>query len=204
MSGLRDLALAKLAKAGQRAGHSAGQGLSHSPDFGNPGWDSKNGGNLPQSIDCPAVPSPRAWDSGTAPAKAGQRAGHSAGQHGADPRLAASLCREWRAELIRLDPLAPRHGLAVGRWGTLLGDADWLLDHFGNQAGRDGWSALDLFGVIPGRDGWGGLADRLRASRSLVMGADVARWRRVINGEPESFARGLGGTAQMIALWEVG
>ena len=110
----------------------------------------------------------------------------------------------WRGSLARLGVGQPEHGLDPGRWGQLLADAHWLLDKFGEQSARDGWSALDLFGVLPGRDGWGGIAERLRASRSLVMGADVARWRRVINGEPESFARGLGGTARMIALWEVG
>ena len=110
----------------------------------------------------------------------------------------------WRSSLEPLDWDVPLHGLSSTRWERLLTDAEWLLSNFGQQAARDGWSDLDLFGVLPGRDGWGGIAERLRASRSLVMGADVARWRRVINGEPESFARGLGGTAQMIALWEVG
>ena len=108
----------------------------------------------------------------------------------------------WRAHLLRLSEDAPLHGLERLRWLQILDDARWLLDNFGEQAARDGWSALDLFGVLPGRDAWGGIADRLQASRSLVMGADVARWRRVINGEPESFARGLGGTVPMIALWE--
>ena len=95
---------------------------------------------------------------------------------------------------------APR-GLTRLRWGQLIGDADWLLDNFGEQAARDGWSALDLFGVLPGRDGWGGIADRLSASRSLVMSADRAAWRRVVNGEPETFARGLGETVRMVSLW---
>ena len=108
----------------------------------------------------------------------------------------------WRAQLARLAWDAPLHGLSVQRWRGLLGDAHWLLDHFGNQAARDGWSVLDLFGVMPGRDGGGGIACRLRSSRSLVMSSDVARWRRVINGAPESFARGLGETVEMVPLWE--
>ena len=115
-----------------------------------------------------------------------------------------AMVKEWRGNLARLDVVQPGHRLERGRWGQLLADADWLLDNFSEQASRDGWSALDLFGVLPGRDGWGGIADRLCASRSLVMGGAVTRWRRVINGEPESFARGLGSTVPMIALWEVG
>ena len=118
------------------------------------------------------------------------------------PANPARSLREWSAALARVDLAAPLPGLPRPRWCQLIDDAKWLLSNFGQQAARDGWSALDLFGVLPGRDGWGGMADRLRASRSLVMGADVARWRRVINGEPESFARGLGGTVPMIALWE--
>ena len=113
-----------------------------------------------------------------------------------------AVVKEWRGHLARLGVGVPGQGLDRGRWGQLVTDADWLLDNFGEQAARDGWSAIDLFGVLPGRDGWGGIADRLCASRSLVMGAEVARWRRVINGEPESFARGLGETVRMVPLWE--
>ena len=108
----------------------------------------------------------------------------------------------WNAHLARLDPHVPVHGHDKLRWRQLLGDARWLLHHFGQHAARDGWRTLDLFGVMPGRDGWGGIACRLRGSRSLVMSGEVARWRRVINGEPESFARGLGDTVQMVPLWE--
>lgn len=139
----------------------------------------------------------------------------SADSPGADPngtkdtkgtlrRSPDASVREWRAKLAGLDWATPLHGLAVGRWRGVLGDAHWLLDHFGNQAARDGWSTLDLFGVMRGRDGWGGIACRLRSSRSLVMSSDVARWRRVVNGEPESFARGLGETVEMVPLWESG
>ena len=110
--------------------------------------------------------------------------------------------REWRANLAALNWESPLHGLEVQRWRGLLGDAHWLLDHFGMQAACDGWSVCDLFGLLPGRDAWGGIADRLRSSRSLMMTADVAKWRRVVNGEPESFARGLGDTVQMVPFWE--
>ena len=114
----------------------------------------------------------------------------------------ARALRAWRTTLGSLDWEKPLHGLDRQRWGQLLGDAHWQLDHFGQQAARDGWSERDLFGVLPGRDGWGGIVDRLRSSRSLVMSGEDALWRRVINGEPESFARGLGDTVQMVPLWE--
>jgi len=110
----------------------------------------------------------------------------------------------WRAQLLRLSGDTPLHGLERSRWWQVLDDARWLLDHFGQSAARDGWSALDLFGVLQGRDAWGGIADRLRASRSLVMTADVARWRRIINGEAESFARGMGETVRMVPIWDAG
>ena len=112
--------------------------------------------------------------------------------------------RAWAAALQSLDREKPLHGLDRLRWCQLVGDAEWLLASFGQQAARDGWSACDLFGVLPGRDGWGGIADRLRASRSLMMSGEVARWRRVLNGEPESFARGLGDTVKMVPLWTQG
>lgn len=107
----------------------------------------------------------------------------------------------WRAHLLRLSEDVPLHGLERLRWWQVIDDARWLVDHFGQQAARDGWSVLDLFGVMPGRDAWGGVADRLRGSRSLVMSSDVARWRRVVNREPESFAQGLGET---VPLWGTG
>ena len=98
--------------------------------------------------------------------------------------------------------MKPLHGLGGNRWRGLYNDAEWLLDHFGQQAARDGWSALDLFGVLPGRDAWGGIADRLRSSRSLVMTADLALWRRLITGSPESYARGASEVPQLVALWD--
>ena len=118
-----------------------------------------------------------------------------------DPIVTA---KQWRNNLAGLDANRAEWGLDRLRWNELLGDASWLLDHFGQQAAREGYSTLDLFGVMPGRDGWGGIACRLRGSRSLVMSGEVARWRRVVNGEPESFARGLGETVQMVPLWAEG
>ena len=116
-----------------------------------------------------------------------------------DPVRAGSM---WRASLSAVAVDAPLHGLDAARWRQLLGDAGWLLDHFGQQAARDGWSALDLFGVLPGRDAWGGIADRLRSSRSLVMTSDLALWRRLITGSPESYARGAGDLPRLVALWD--
>ena len=112
--------------------------------------------------------------------------------------------KQWRNNLAGLDLAGPKLGLDRLRWREMVDDARWLLEHFGQQAAREGYSTLDLFGVLPGRDGWGGIADRLRGSRSLVMSGEVARWRRVVNGEPESFARGLGDTVQMVPLWDQG
>lgn len=108
----------------------------------------------------------------------------------------------WRAHLMRMDPTKPLHGLSPARWAGLVDDADWLFEHYAVRAATDGWSALDLFGVLLGRDGWGGIACRLRASRSLVMGGEVATWRRVINGEPETFPRGLGKASGFTLIWE--
>ena len=110
--------------------------------------------------------------------------------------------RVWEAGLNSVSWDQPLHGLDRLRWREAVGDAHWLAENFAQQAARDGWSAHDMFGVMPGRDGWGGIACRLRGSRSLVMSSDVARWRRVVNGGPESFARGLGDTVQMVPLWE--
>ena len=120
---------------------------------------------------------------------------------GGDP---FATVKQWRNDLVGLDLRGPNWGLDRLRWRELSGDAAWLLEHFGQQAAREGYSTLDFFGVLPGRDGWGGIACRLRGSRSLVMSGEVARWRRVVNGEPESFARGLGNTVQMVPLWQHG
>ena len=115
-----------------------------------------------------------------------------------------ATAKEWQNNLASLDASRAAWGLVLLRWNELLGDARWLADHFGQQSAREGYSTLDLFGVLPGRDGWGGIACRLRASRSLVMSGDVARWRRVVNGEPESFARGLGDTVKMVLMGQHG
>ena len=74
------------------------------------------------------------------------------------------------------------------RWQTLYDDAVWLLENYGKLAARDGWSDADLFGLWPGKPYWGGIADRLRGSRTLVMDTDRATWRSW--GQVERFNRG--------------
>jgi hypothetical protein len=99
MSNLREIAIAKLqAKAGQGPGQEAGQSLSHRPEIVPGLWDSKNGGILPETGKCPAVPPPRDRDSGTAALKPGQGAGQQAGQSPKiDDRIASARLREWHA-----------------------------------------------------------------------------------------------------------
>lgn len=98
--------------------------------------------------------------------------------------------RQWRAALEALDPARPPQAMAADRWAQLLGDALWIARNYGEQAARDSWTAADLFGVQPSADGWGGVAERLRGSRSLMMTSERAGWRRLINGEPEDYVRG--------------
>jgi hypothetical protein len=107
-----------------------------------------------------------------------------------------------REGLQRLDSRVPLHGVGFGRWGVLVDDADWLFEHFAKRAATDGWSAADLFGVLPGHDAWGGVADRLQGSRSLVMTADLACWRRMLTGTPDGFARGASVMPKLTLLWE--
>jgi hypothetical protein len=116
-----------------------------------------------------------------------------------DPVRALKL---WRTELERLDWQQPLHGLGELRWRRLMEDSRWVLDRFGEQAARDGWSDRDLFGVLPGHDAWGGVADRLRASRSLMFSGKRAGWRDLITGEPDGFVRGQGDKLMLVPLWE--
>lgn len=109
----------------------------------------------------------------------------------------------WRACLAHLQEDKPCHGLGGQRWRQLLDDADWLFEQFAAVAATDGWPAPDLFGVLPGHDGWGGIVDRLRGSRSLVMTTDIARWRRCYTGTPDSFARGASIMPRLVLLWDV-
>lgn len=99
-----------------------------------------------------------------------------------------SVLRTWQNGLNSLDPRVPLHGIAKQRWHNLYDDAVWLAENFAVQAARDGWSTADLFGLWPDKAHYGGLADRLRGSRSLVMTADRACWRSW--GRVEQFKRG--------------
>jgi hypothetical protein len=125
-------------------------------------------------------------------------------KHRQNDQDASGRLAEWRDGLQTLDPGRALHGLAPSRWRVLVDDADWLFEQFAAAAARDGWSAADLFGVLPDHDGWGGVADRLRGSRSLVMTADVARWRRMHSGLPDSFTRGSSAVPRLTLLWDEG
>jgi hypothetical protein len=106
--------------------------------------------------------------------------------------------RQWMVSMARLDPYQPPDGWEIRRWQQLYDDAEWLLAKFGDQAARDGWSSADLFGLWPGKPHWGGIADRLRDSRSLVLTADRAHWRSW--GQVERFNRG--SYPELVLLWE--
>lgn len=115
------------------------------------------------------------------------------------PPNPARQLREWKASMERLDPCRPPDGWEMRRWQQLYDDAVWLLDKFGEQAARDGWSSADLFGLWPDKSHWGGIADRLRGSRSLVLTADRACWRSW--GEVERFNRG--SYPELRPFWEL-
>jgi hypothetical protein len=102
-----------------------------------------------------------------------------------DPRRALKL---WWGGLRRIHPRQPPDGFSLKRWESLWYDAEYILENFGEQAARDGWSTADLFGIYPGHPHCGGIADRLRGQRSLVFTADRACWRRL--GVVEKFSRG--------------
>lgn len=106
--------------------------------------------------------------------------------------------RSWRLGLSALDPAAPLNGYSAGAWATLCEDAIWLFEAFGRQAARDAWSTADLFGHLPGKPAWGGIADRLRGSRSLVLDGDRVHWRA--RGVIERFNRG--SYPNLVAIWE--
>jgi hypothetical protein len=110
---------------------------------------------------------------------------------------AFKLCQ---AELGKLHPAAHLHGIEAKRWRQLIEDAGWLFANFGQQALRDGWKVGELFGRWPEKDGWGGLADRLRGSRSLKMTADRAHWRSLFGSVPEQFNRTT--YPDLLPLWE--
>jgi hypothetical protein len=115
-------------------------------------------------------------DALTKPTKPGSvsSVGAPSGRFLRDPREAFRLSDKG---LSGLDPDKPLHGLSSVRWRQLLSDAQWLLDAFARSAFHDGWTVGELFGLWPDVDCAGGIADRLRGSRSLILADDRARWR---------------------------
>jgi hypothetical protein len=193
MSSLRELAIAKLeAKAGQGPGHLTGHLLSHDHETVLPPWDSKSGGIPGQMGKCPAVPPPRAQDSGTVGLIPGQHAGQSGIL---DERIAVAKLREWHAHLSKLDVHDPPEGFDQMRWGTLVHDCWWLYETHASRLVRDGWSAMDLLGVLPSYRGWGGLADRLQGARNVLFDDQgQVHWARL--GVKFSASRGAGEALQ--------
>lgn len=94
----------------------------------------------------------------------------------------------WAQQLALPNANQPPDGFCITLWSIIYADATWLMDNFGELAARDSWSDADLFGLWPGKPHWGGIADRLRGARSLVMDADRASWRTW--GQIERFNRG--------------
>jgi hypothetical protein len=123
--------------------------------------------------------------------------------NGTVPQAPGALVKSWRLALAAVDPRQPPEGFSPQRWQQLCDDSIFIAGGFAEQAARDGWSGGELFGLLPGHDGWGGITDRLRGSRSLVMTADRANWRRIVNGTVDSMARGEGRFLDLVPLWEV-
>lgn len=105
----------------------------------------------------------------------------------------------WRSELRRLDPFEPLQGIERQRWRSLCDDAAWLVCGFGEQVARDCWTTADLFGLWPATPHFGGVVDRLRGSRSLVLSGDRACWRSF--GIVEKFNRG--SYPNLVPFWEI-
>ena len=197
MSGVRDLALAKLRQleAGQRPGQDAGQQVSHASRFVSGQWDSANpqeSAKNGQVSRCPTPIGPGQRDSASKIGTVAETTG------GTDPRLAAARVREWWAHLSRLDPCKPPSGFSLGRWQTLFDCSVWWLNAFAMQAAADGWSTADVFGIHRAGERCGGLIDRLGDNRSLVMNREAATWRSW--GEQERFLRGA--YPELQPLWE--
>ena len=100
----------------------------------------------------------------------------------------ATLFEEWGAAIGSVDRYQAPPTYPPAHWLQLCDDAEWLLGTFGEQAARFGWSTADLFGLWPVKPHWGGVADRLRGARSLIMDADRSHWRT--SGQVERFNRG--------------
>lgn len=104
------------------------------------------------------------------------------------PLSPSQALKVWADGLKCADPRCPPDGWTPARWGRLCDDAAFILEGFGAQAARDGWSTADLFGLWPNKPHWGGVADRLQGCRALVLTADRAHWRAL--GVVDRFNRG--------------
>jgi hypothetical protein len=117
------------------------------------------------------------------------------------PTLTQPAPDAWSAAIARLDAYRPLAGIEPRRWEKLVDDAQWLLAEHGENAARCGWSTADLFGLWPDNAHWGGVADRLRGSRSLLMDDLEATWRRPLTGDMERFNKG--SYPDLRAFWEL-
>ena len=203
MSRLKEIARRHLSRVGHDVGQTVGQAdqaLSHEsgPCTGSVGqvFRQISAKNEP----CPTVPPLKAGDSGTTANSApfvGTSGGTSNGTTPVDARIAAATAKQCTAQLAKLDPAKPLHGLPADRWRQMVNDAGWLLDNFAQAALGGGWTIAELFGLWwwddnctrTLKDGWGGIADRLQGSRSLKMTADRATWRVMFTGEPDVLLR---------------
>jgi hypothetical protein len=57
--------------------------------------------------------------------------------------------REWHVILEELKGSNPIQGFTVGRWQTVVDDAESFLARWAEAAHQLGWTGLDLFGVHP-------------------------------------------------------
>ncbi len=117
----------------------------------------------------------------------------------ADKGLTVATLSGWQRNFTRLDPCQPHEGFTMRRWQQLYDDSLWMLETHGVYAAKCGWTAADLFGLWPDKPHWGGIADRLRGARSLVMDADRASWRSW--GQVERFNRS--SYPHLRPFWEV-
>lgn len=91
------------------------------------------------------------------------------------PTQPPSTPATWSGLLAAIPSDTPVGHRTLEQWQTLLDDSCWLAIYHGPAAHALGWTASDFFGFDP-QPGWGGLADRLRGARSLVLTRTVARW----------------------------
>lgn len=115
------------------------------------------------------------------------------------PLSPSRAIKAWTEGVGRVDPLSRPSGWQAVQWRRLCDDAAFILEGFGMQAARDGWSSADLFGLWPDKPNWGGVADRLCGCRALVLTADRAHWQSF--GVVERFNRG--SYPDLRPFWEI-